>query len=1033
MGSGLLRKFYENHVLANATFVVVLLVGTLIYSNLPRSQDPEINFNWISIITILPGGSASDVEKLITNPLEEAIAQVQDIKFVLSNSRDGSSTLLVRFNDISDRIFDKRLNDLRREVQAKANAELPASIDDPTIIEITSANSFPTATLVLVGEADDEVLRRTAASIRTDLERIKGVDGAATAGLSEPELHVEFSPRRLVQLGIAPSAVAETVRSQFQDVAAGDLEVDSQAWIARVLGADVDPAVVGNFRIVNREPEVLLSSVAEVYRSHEDPAHRVQYRSDPAVMFAVTKQAYTNTLDVVDRLRGYIESKNSVLTQSGLQLVLIDDQTALTQHAIAIMQNNLVLGLLLVAGVTWIFLGLHIAFFIGIGIPFTLAGTFWVLSLAGQTVNQPVLLGVVIVLGMLVDDAVVVVEAIYYRLQRGAQGLDAALASLKEVFAPVTSSILTTIAAFLPLMLMPGILGQFMFVIPFVVSVALAVSLIEAYWMLPVHVASARVRFTNRTKIQLWRERFNHRIRLRYSQLLIKVLRRPVMALIIFFLAFVFAIGLFVSDAVKFKFFAFDTIRLFYINVEMPPDATLDQTLIKASQIESIARNRVGSGELRESVSVAGQMFTEMEPFFGDAYGQVMVSLLPKTPQTRDVEQIIESMRAEVMAVTGARNVSFLVMSGGPPAAKPISVKVRGDDYDELRNAADALRKLISTMPAVRDIADDDAPGKPELLVRLDKGAIQRAGLQAGDVARSVRLFFEGEIVARTHHQGEKLEVRVRAVREPYAALDDVLRQPIALPGGGQTTLGQLAAVENGTGKSSIRHYNFRRTITVEADLDKDQMDTLEANDYIKAEWQTMRTSYPRVDLDFSGELDDIQESMDSMVVLFLFGVGMMYLILGTQFKSYFQPFMILTTIPMAFMGVTFGLAVTGYPLSLFTLYGVVALTGIAVNAAIVMIDAGNNRLDAGMSLTHATIYAARRRVIPIIITSLTTIAGLFSLATGLGGTSLVWSPVASAIVWGLTFSTVLTLLVVPILFRIFMARSRVLRVTHSD
>ena len=238
----------------------------------------------------------------------------------------------------------------------------------------------------------------------------------------------------------------------------------------------------------------------------------------------------------------------------------------------------------------------------------------------------------------------------------------------------------------------------------------------------------------------------------------------------------------------------------------------------------------------------------------------------------------------------------------------------------------------------------------------------------------------------------------------------------------------ELVHSETSPSNTSIRHYNFRRTITVEADLDKKLTDTVTANSTIQTEWDKIAGRYPSINLDFSGELDDIQESIDSIAVLFLFGIGLMYLILGTQFKSYFQPLMILATVPMAFTGVVIGLVITNNPLSLFTMYGVVALAGIAVNAAIVLISAANERLKQGMSVLHATLYAARRRVIPILITAMTTIAGLFSLATGLGGSSLMWGPVATAIVWGLAVSTILTLFIIPLLYRLFMGMGWVTR-----
>jgi len=239
-----LKSFLSNHVLANTTFVVVLLIGTLSYLQLPRAQDPEVNFNWISIITLLPGASTEDVEKLITDPLEDAIRKVQDIKFVSSTSREGIADILVRFEDISERLFDKRINDLRREIQNKANAELPDEAIDPVILEITTSNNFPTATLILTGEANDELLRKTAFNVRKDLERINGVNSVIEAGLTDPELKVAFDPSALRERGISPTQLANTVRRYFRDVVAGDMQIGQQSWVVRVVGTDADPRVI---------------------------------------------------------------------------------------------------------------------------------------------------------------------------------------------------------------------------------------------------------------------------------------------------------------------------------------------------------------------------------------------------------------------------------------------------------------------------------------------------------------------------------------------------------------------------------------------------------------------------------------------------------------------------------------------------------------------------------------------------------------------------------------------------------------------
>ncbi len=338
---------------------------------------------------------------------------------------------------------------------------------------------------------------------------------------------------------------------------------------------------------------------------------------------------------------------------------------------------------------------------------------------------------------------------------------------------------------------------------------------------------------------------------------------------------------------------------------------------------------------------------------------------------------------------------------------------------------AERLKGYLHEIPGVKDISDDAQPGAMELDLRLDRDAVRRSGLSPVTVARTVALLGDGEEVASVQEEGEEVKIRVRARPRSLDDVESVLRQTLLTANAERIPLGTLVHHETRQGRDNIRHYNYRRAITVEADLDKSVIDTVTANKALLARWQQIAPRYPNIDLDFSGELDDIQESIDAMPMLFLFGVGLIYLILGTQFRSYFQPLLILTTVPMAFIGVVLGLLITRNPLSLYTLYGVVALAGIAVNAAIVLITAANQRLAQGMSLLHATLYAARRRVIPILITTFTTIAGLMSLATGLGGRSLIWGPVATAIVWGLGFSTLLTLFVIPLLYRMFMGSRR--------
>jgi multidrug efflux pump subunit AcrB len=957
--------------------------------------------------------------------LEDAIRKVSDVKFVSSSSREGVSSILVRFEDIAPRVFDKRINDLRREIQNKTNQELPPEVDDPTVLEITTSNGFPTAMVLVLGQSDDEVLRATARQIRDDLERISGVDDVLAAGLHDPELVVDFDPAALEAHNLTATQLSDAVISWFRDVFGGRIRIGEKEWLVRMVGKEADPDVLAAIPVTagaNRG-HIPLSSIAKVSRLREKPSQLASQNGRQGILLSITKKGYTNTLDLVGRINEYVDQRNEALAALGLELALVDDQTVPTREAIRVMQTNAALGLLLVLVTTWAFLGSRIAVLLSLGIPFSLAGAFAVIYAIGWTINVSILLGVVIVLGMLVDDAVVVVEAIYYRITRGVDVITASMEALREVFAPVTASVLTTMAAFLPLMLLPGIVGKFMMVVPAVVTLALAFSLIEAYWMLPAHVMGLKLSFDKPSRAHKYRVRFTHMVRVKYSRALLYVMRRPKTFLLLAFGAFMLALSAVATGWVKIQFFAFDPMRLFYVNVDMPAGTALEESLARAVKIEQKVRKYVSPEENRAITSLAGVKYTDTEPLYANRYAQVIVSLNPTEGVLRSVDDVIAAMRDEVASNNGDAVVTFTRISGGPPLTKPVSVKVRGVDFAELRTATDHLAGFLSTVEGVSDITDDDSPGRDQLTLRLNLEALQQSGLNAANVARTIRLYVDGEIVTFMQDQGEKVEVRVRAEPEAMSGIDQLLNQPVPLPDGGQVVLRELVRIETGPSKESIRHYNFRRTITLEADIDRERLNEVQVNRLIAEEWEKVRLQFPNVSLDFSGALDDIQESLDAMLLLFIFGIGLMYLIIGTQFRSYLQPLMILVTVPLAFTGVVIGLLVTGNPMSLYTMYGVVALTGIAVNSAIVLIDAANKRLRSGMSVLHAIVYAARRRVVPILITSFTTVAGLFSLATGLGGKSLLWGPVASSIMWGLGVATIMTLFVIPLIYRAGMSR----------
>ncbi|MFT5164200.1 MAG: multidrug efflux pump subunit AcrB, partial [Alteromonadaceae bacterium] len=906
--------------------------------------------------------------------------------------------------------------------------QLPEGTERPVITEVSTANAFPSATVVITGISDDKNLHRQARTLERDLARLTGVDRVHPTGLRDPEIQIQFNLDKIQSFGLSPVAIANTVRAYYTDIAAGTVRIAHEKWSVRVRGETTDPDVLAQLPILNASGhEIRLYEVAKVVTNRSKASQLVRFNRKPAVLFAVMKQADVNTIALVERISDFIEERNQFSAQLGVSYALADDQTELTRAALNIMQTNAVYGLFLVLVVTWLFLGSKVSFLVTIGIPFTLAGTFIVLSLLGHTLNASVLLAIVIALGMLVDDAVVVVESINNKLRHGHEGINAAWAGLSEVIAPVTSSVLTTMAAFLPLMLLPGILGKFMLVIPLVVTISLAISLIEAYWMLPGHLIAAKINYKKRSKFDYKRQHVLHLLRVKYGKTLLRIMRHPkkTMTAMVFLIAA--AAGAIAAGAVRVDFFAADNIRLFYINVTMPPSSSLQKTIDKVLEVEEIAQQTLTEEEVRSVVSYAGQEFTQMALSFGDNRGQILVSLKPKGRDLRSIEEIIEQIRPNLDDVLGAANISFLKLATGPPVTKAISVKVRGDDFKAIRIAATALQRFLASDDRYSEVTDDDSPGSNGLTFTLNLNTINRLGITPGDVQRTIRMLVDGEMVSFTRFQGTKMTIKVMSSQSINNQFDDIqslLELAIPTPAGNSVPLRELVIMKTGKVKGNIRHYDFKRTITVEADIDDLRINTVVANRLLTEHWKKIAAQHPTVTLDFSGELDDIQESMDSIGVLFLFGIGLMYVILSTQFQSYFQPMMILVSIPLAFVGVTLGLIVSNSPLSLFTMYGIVALAGIAVNTAIVLISTANNNLKKGMSLLHSIFYAARRRLLPVVITTLTTVAGLFSLAAGFGGSSLIWSPVATAIVWGLIFSSFLTLFVIPVLYQMVMQRT---------
>ncbi|MDD5390774.1 MAG: efflux RND transporter permease subunit [Gallionellaceae bacterium] len=1006
----------RSHRLADFVLGAVLLLGAWAYYAMPRAQYPEVNLNWMAVAVIWPGAAAQDVEREITLPLEAAARRVADVRLVTATSRDNVATLLVRFADIPHARFERRLAALEREIR-QAAAGFPREARPPQILELTSSNFFPTAMVAVSGAAGDGGVCRLAEVARDELERLPGVARVWAYGLRERELAVDFDPDALRRHQVSPENLARAVADQAHTYPAGMADVSGRRYAIRVEGLSANPDFLAELPILNAAGKTVpLAELAKVRQGVGAARELVRLDGKPAVLLSVIKAENVNTLDLTEAVRGLVTRKNQAF--GAPVYTLLDDQSDSTREAIGVMEANALFGLAVVLAVTWFFLGGRLALLTSLGVPFALAGMFLALHLLGQTLNVSVLLGVAIVLGIPLDDAVVVADAIRLRLAAGMNRLDAVAGALKEVARPVTASVFATCLAFAPLLFLPGLMGRFMFVTPLAVILTLVMSTTASLWLLPRHVVS----WGGKTRAAGWRDQVGVWLRRHYGRLLARAFQHPLPVAALFgvlVLVAGLALGL---EWVKPRWFASDPLRVFNLNLQMPPATGMETTLQATRALERAARGVARPGEVKASLAMAGLQFTPSEMVLGEHLGQVTLSLAPESAGARPVTEFVAALRP-MLKVPGAENISVQVLSADLPMLSSLTLRLSGAPLAELSAAAQDLGGELAKTPGFTDVRNDANFSQPRIVLKVDAAAAARAGLDPFKLAALIRLHFEGVPVGKVMEGEETLNVVVRGQPLDEAGVRRLLSEPWRLPDGREINPGDLFSMQFESTPGELRRVNGKRTVSLHASFDQDRVTARQAIAAVDAAWAKLPAKHPGVSLAQGGEMEDVKASLNDLLLYLLLGFILMYAWLAGQFGRLALPLVILATAPMAWAGVAIGLLASGQSITLYTLYGCVALSGVAVNASIVLVSAGEDRLALGMNPLAAAFHAARRRLVPIIITTLTVIGGLISLAFGWGGNSLLWGPLASAIVWGLAVATPLTLFVTPLLHAWLMRR----------
>ncbi len=1007
-----LPKFsVDNHVLLNIVLVTLLSLGAISLGRLPREQFAEVPFYWVNVAVPYPGASAADIERAVTVPIEREMQGIDSLKGIQSVTSDGLSVVRVEFDDgITVDKFERLFQDVNTRVSRVA---LPDGALDATIADFSSNDFLPVIDVVISGTASRQTMEDAARTYRDAILELKGVSGAELRGSWKREILIDADRAKLDGLNLPLSELVRAVQAKNVSVPGGTLDTETREYKLRTAGELTDTADFG--RVIIRRGAagsvVRVDDVADVSLGFNDSAPAVRIDGRDAISIPVTKVPRADATSIVAGVRRIIDDPAMKLPD-GLRVDLVNDSTYQIRDSISVLVLNAIEGLFLLTAILLFFIGMRNALMTALGIPVTFAVTFLILESLGETLNSNTLFALVLVLGMVVDHAIVLTENAL-RLRQGGMSLrDSAIAGTEEVLWPIVSSALTTMAAFLPLMLIPGTIGKFLRVIPVVVTVALAVSTIESIVFIPSHLAH----WPHGKKRGRGNDPFD-RLRGPFRNLLAVLYRHRALTVLSFFAV---ATLLFSTLAfVKVDLFATDDYSLYEIDIRMPPGANRAETGRVVAEYEARLLSLVGNGETLHVIATVGDGSAERATITVDLAEQ-------SEGRKRPIQAILEEAREMTRDIAGPESVAFSKAQSGPPVSAPVGFRVRGDDFAALAAAIGGIRERLAAYPQVYNAEDTLEASSPQLRIKINEERAAAYGLSVASIGAFIRGIYDGYDAGSVFVDNRETDITVRyALPEGVSPLEYLMTLKFPTPSQTFVPFSAVCSVETEDALAAIKRVDGKREASISAEIaNKRAVPDInrDVETWFREEFEPV---HPGTVLVTGGEFSEFADLLVQILRVFLLGLFLIYAILGAQFKSYTQPFLILLSIPMAFAGIMLFLAISGTPFSTTVLYAGVALAGIAVNDTIVLIDFINGDRARGKSVEESVLDAATTRLRPIALTSVTTIAGLLPTAVGLGGYSAVWSPMASTIIFGLLFSTLTAVTVVPAFYGLLFDRKR--------
>jgi len=1012
--------FARHPVAANLVMIIMLLSGALALSSLNTQFFPTFDIQVVTVRVVWPGATAEDVEKSITIPLEQELRSVEGLDKITSTSAQNVGVVILEFPEGTDM---GEATD-RVDARVKAVRNLPQDARTPQVSHVI--NFEPIARLLIHGPSDLEELRKLAYRFEEEL-LARGVAKVDIRGLPEEEVAVQLSQRQLQALGLSLAEVGRRINEASRDLPAGQIGKRDVARELRTLSQRRDEAGFENLPLVAnlKGDYVRLGDVARVERRPRSNQITITYQGKPAVELRAQRATTGDTLESATILKEWLEETRGELPK-GVEITVYDESWLLIRDRINLLLKNGLSGLVLVVAILFLFLNARVAWWVTLGIPVSFMATLALVWLAGGSINMISLFALIMALGIIVDDAIVVGEDALAHYQKGERSLEAAEGGARRMLAPVMSSSLTTIAAFIPLMMVSGIIGTIMFDIPFVIICVIVASLIESFLVLPGHLRHSFHKAHHqqpgplRQKLDRAFEHFRDR---RFRPLVRVAVARPGVIIASALAALIVALGLLAGGRIGFTFFPTVEGNVIHASasfVSGTPPERVDAFIDKVEKAMYKAEEALGGNLIRiAKVSHGMGVFSNAQSGrAGEQFATVTAELVPSDERGVRNQEFLDEWRKHFRDAPGLEKITLTSRRGGGPPGRDLEIKLTGPDTQKLKEAALAITTVLEGMDGVTGIEDDMPYGHQQLIYELTPmGRAQ--GLTEAEVARQLSNALTGNLSQIFIDGRDELEVRVMLPdqrRYHLSSLDSLI---LRLPDGGRIPLTTALHLKERQGFEILRHYDGELSATVFADVDTTRNNANEIREQLKKELFSEVLHKWGVHMSYTGKAQDQKETMADMKKGALFALAMIYIVLAWVFGSYGWPVVVMSIIPFGIVGAIVGHWLMGIELTILSMFGIFGLSGIVVNDSIILVVFYKELRQQGMAVDQAIVEAACQRLRAVLLTSLTTIAGLTPLLfeTSLQAQFLI--PMAVSISFGLAFATFLVLLLVPSLLRL--------------